>query len=339
MGGSRSARLGSLSLILCLATSHVALAAATPEQKCAAGQNDLVGKLAACVAKAQKKFALSGNGPALSAGLTSCTGKFGGKWDALERKAADDSVDCPGTAERSAASHFMGICMAEVGSALHGGTLPLDVTTCNDQLATCKSSLTACNATHALFPATGQLTPFHTGSDGETQGGATLSYTDNGDGTISDNVTGLMWEKKDDGSGLHSRWNLYPWTDSPSETELGSAITGFLAQLNAGSGFAGHTDWRLPNIRELQSIVDYENLVDNPFHLSTCSGCNDITAPDCSCSTSGISIGLALFDGNFASSTTNRSRPSSIFAIQRNTGGVIEIGKARSFMVRAVRGR
>jgi len=329
-------QVGRFSLILLLATSHVALAAGTPEQKCAAGQNDLVGKLAACVAKAQKKFALSGDGPALSAALTSCAGKFGGKWDALERKAADDFADCPGTVDRSAASGFLRNCMAELGSALHGGTLPLDVTACNDQLATCKGSLTSCQDTHALFPASGQLTPFHTGSDGETQGGATMSHTDNGDGTITDNVTGLMWEKKDDGTGLHSRWNRYTWTASPSETELAGTITDFLAQLNSGSGFAGHTDWRLPNIKELQSIYDYENPVDNAFHRSTCSGCTDVTSSACSCSTSGV-VGPP-FDGHFASSTTNRSRPSSIFAIEAGTGGVIEIGKRHSFMVRAVRG-
>ena len=43
-----------------------------------------------------------------------------------------------------------------------------------------------------------------TGQDGDIQAGATLSYTDNGDGTITDNNTGLMWEKKSD-DGTHPR--------------------------------------------------------------------------------------------------------------------------------------
>ena len=35
--------------------------------------------------------------------------------------------------------------------------------------------------------------------------GAPLSFTDNGDGTITDNNTGLMWEKKSDDGGLHDK--------------------------------------------------------------------------------------------------------------------------------------
>ncbi len=69
------------------------------------------------------------------------------------------------------------------------------------------------------FPATGQTTCWNsagtviacagTGQDGDIRAGATLSYTDNGDGTITDNNTGLMWEKKSrDGSvntNIHDR--------------------------------------------------------------------------------------------------------------------------------------
>src|SRR5437899_1127498 len=55
----------------------------------------------------------------------------------------------------------------------------------------CAPRTTKCQA----FPATGQTTSFHAGDDGATQAGAPLSYTDNGDGTITDENTGLMWEK------------------------------------------------------------------------------------------------------------------------------------------------
>lgn len=59
---------------------------------------------------------------------------------------------------------------------------------------------------------------------------------DNGDGTITDNATGLMWMQNDNGEGVD-------WEDA-----LGLA---------EGTNYAGYTDWRLPNIKELQSIVDY----------------------------------------------------------------------------------
>ncbi len=68
-------------------------------------------------------------------------------------------------------------------------------------------------------------------------------YVDNGDGTVTDNDTGLQWEKKDNVCpGIHC-------VDDPYDA------TGFFPTLNAGSGFAGHTDWRLPTFDELQAIL------------------------------------------------------------------------------------
>jgi hypothetical protein len=71
---------------------------------------------------------------------------------------------------------------------------------------------------------------------------------DNGNGTFTDNNTLLMWEVKTDAADIHW-WNgLYTWS---------GASTVFLAALNTPPCFAGHCDWRIPTIKELQSIVDY----------------------------------------------------------------------------------
>lgn len=70
---------------------------------------------------------------------------------------------------------------------------------------------------------------------GNTEYG-TNKFVDNGDGTISDLATGLMWQKADDG-------NPRDWESALSYAE------------NLVS--AGYDDWRLPNAKELQSIVDY----------------------------------------------------------------------------------
>jgi hypothetical protein len=59
---------------------------------------------------------------------------------------------------------------------------------------------------------------------------------DNGDGTVTDLATGLMWMRNDSGTG-------YTWQDALDHAE--------------GLTFAGHDDWRLPSAKELQSIVDY----------------------------------------------------------------------------------
>jgi len=64
----------------------------------------------------------------------------------------------------------------------------------------------------------------------------TNSFVDNNNGTVTDNSTGLMWMQDDNGSGLN-------WLDALTYAE--------------GTDFAGYSDWRLPNAKELQSIVDY----------------------------------------------------------------------------------
>jgi len=74
--------------------------------------------------------------------------------------------------------------------------------------------------------------------------------TDNGDYTISDKKTGLMWKKCVEGV-------------SGTSCNAGSPVTLNWQQaldrpgnINSGAGFAGYTDWRLPNIKELSSIVE-----------------------------------------------------------------------------------
>ena len=73
--------------------------------------------------------------------------------------------------------------------------------------------LPACQAAAQRFPATEQticanstgqvISCAGTGQDGEIQAGGTLSYTDNGNGTITDNNTKLVWEKKSADGTIH----------------------------------------------------------------------------------------------------------------------------------------
>ena len=64
-------------------------------------------------------------------------------------------------------------------------------------------------------------------------------FQNNNDGTISDLATGLMWQQSDNGSGID--WE--------------HALAYVQTQNNAN--YLGHNDWRLPNTKELQSLVDY----------------------------------------------------------------------------------
>jgi len=67
------------------------------------------------------------------------------------------------------------------------------------------------------------------------------NFADTGSGTIVDLASGLMWMKGDSGAGMN-------WEDALAYAE----------SLNAG----GHDDWRLPDAKELQSIVDYTRAPD-----------------------------------------------------------------------------
>jgi hypothetical protein len=62
------------------------------------------------------------------------------------------------------------------------------------------------------------------------------NFVDNGDGTITDKATGLMWMQDDNGKAVL-------WQEALRYAET--------------SEFAGYSDWRLPDAKELQSIVDY----------------------------------------------------------------------------------
>jgi len=118
-----------------------------------------------------------------------------------------------------------------------------------------------CGATPAgdgsVLPNTGQTTSYGTGDDADVGAGLARSFTDNADGTISDEATGLMWEKKEDFDNSsvdcktelsdpscanpHDADNRYEWCDDTVESGGcdnggnpfdGPIVTLFLDQLN-----------------------------------------------------------------------------------------------------------
>ncbi len=81
----------------------------------------------------------------------------------------------------------------------------------------------------------------------------TSQFTDHKNGTVTDNKTGLMWKKCSEGQA----WNK--GTGGCDGRGLGYTWQGALIsvqKLNNSGGFAGKTDWRVPNIQELASILE-----------------------------------------------------------------------------------
>jgi hypothetical protein len=198
-----------------------------------------------------------------------------------------------------------------------------------DGVSTVDVAITGCTPTPppptTAFPATGQtvIACLNTGQDGDIQAGAALSYTDNGDGTITDNNTGLMWAKQDNNvDPLHDMDTVYTWAN---------AFAVHIAGLNAAA-FAGHTDWRLPNVKELQSIVNYQNhspAVSSEFN-SNCSVNVNVLTGSC---TAGANYWAS------SSYVNQLSNPALAWIVDFLNGFVFPGGKNNLSRVRAVRGR
>jgi len=258
--------LGAAAIAIVLAFG---LTTAQAQNKCLAGKTKCVNKKVAgllnCQAKCQKDPLQCGGAE------TMCEDKVRAKFDGggvklgcFDQLEVKNDGPCVTFGDRAAMETRVDVFVSGTVTTLEGG------------------AAAPCTA----FPATGQTTSYGPNSDGNIQAGATLAYQDNGDGTITDLNTGLMWEKKSDDGSIHDHDNTYTWgmTSSPY-TMNGTIVTSFLSGLNAGGGFAGHIDWRIPNVKELQSIVNYQIAYPSPtvsseFNTGCAPGCTVLT---CSC--------------------------------------------------------
>jgi hypothetical protein len=102
-------------------------------------------------------------------------------------------------------------------------------------------STSIAQAQNAPVPKTGQTTSYATDDDGDYEKGVAWPnprFTDNGDNTVTDNLTGLMWTKDANLFGKKT------WSDAITASE----------NLILGPG-CGYIDWRLPNANELSSLI------------------------------------------------------------------------------------
>ena len=142
---------------------------------------------------------------------------------------------------------------------------------------------------------------------------------------VRDNVTGLIWEVKTTNGGLQDTNNTYSWYSQDSSNN-GEGPTGFYAgTIDGGTcsggtgcdtekyvadintmGLCGHSDWRLPTLDELVSIVDYGKLnprIDTDYFPNT-SGSSHWTS-----STLPFGSAFQVEFGNSNSSVSSNSKP------------------------------
>jgi hypothetical protein len=124
----------------------------------------------------------------------------------------------------------------------------------------------------AELPATGQTACYdtlnaavacaNTGQDGELRKGAAWLYPrfmDNGFGTMTDNLTGLVWAKEGNAPG--------PAACAPGAAKTWQGALAYAACLNANT-YLGYTDWRLPDVNEMESLINV-GLFDTSAWLTT----------------------------------------------------------------------
>lgn len=131
-------------------------------------------------------------------------------------------------------------------------------------------------------------------------------FTDNGNGTVSDSATGLIWKQCAEGlSGLGCV------TGGASTFTWQQAL-----QQATDATFAGHTDWHLPNKNELESLVErrcYEPAINASFFPNTPSN-------------------------RFWSSSPGAYGPNGVWLVNFDDGGVDDSNEYSDFHVRLVRG-
>jgi len=166
-------------------------------------------------------------------------------------------------------------------------------------------------------------------------------YLANGDGTVTDNETGLMWEIETAtlcGAGVVTCIDSqYTWSTTGTLAD-GTLFTTFIAGLNggdyyspsagqnvsagAGTCFANHCDWRIPTVVELKTIVE-----------STAPGCTT-TAP---CIDPIFGATAPLSQSAYWTNSTTSAGTAGVYLVYFLDGAVLTDTKTQGNFARAVR--
>lgn len=131
-------------------------------------------------------------------------------------------------------------------------------------------------------------------------------YSDNGNGTVTDNQTNLMWKQCSEGqsgTGCTGSATSLNWTDALAA--------------GANSNFAGYNDWRLPNVKELASLV--ERACRSP-------SINELRFPN------------TVPTGSYWTSSSSAANAGNAWFVYFGNGGLVPDGKTSDYQARLVRG-
>jgi hypothetical protein len=139
---------------------------------------------------------------------------------------------------------------------------------------------------------------------------AQAALIDNGDGTVTDTATGLMWDKCSQGQSRTTCASgsafTMPWTAALKAAVAANKI-----------GYKGYNDWRLPNKNELETIVDISVATDPAINLTA--------------------FPATPASGDYWSSTTCTPSPTEAWVVVFTDGGILTNEKDSGSLVRLVR--
>lgn len=163
---------------------------------------------------------------------------------------------------------------------------------------------------------TGQVISYSTGDDGDLQKGVKWPcprFTDKGNGTVKDRLTGLIWLKNANAFGIQT------WEHA---LESANSLVSGLAGLKDCSV---EGDWRLPNVKELQSLIDFAYT--DPA-LSSALGTSQWTSGD---------PFIGVQSNHYWSSTTYSNLTTDAWAVHLIAGSVGRVNKTGEVYVWPVR--
>lgn len=170
------------------------------------------------------------------------------------------------------------------------------------------------------------------GQDAQHQGNQP-GYVDNGNGTVTDNITGLMWQKSPDTNS--------DGVINSSDKFARAEVQTYLALLNA-QNFGGYSDWRVPSIKELYSLIDFRGTDPDPMSDNTAALTPFINPDYFAFAYGDTSAGERIIDVQFLSSTqymgTVFNGRTAVFGVNFADGRIKGYPSDKTFYVLCVRG-